>query len=93
MTRRRRAGARAFALDTRSKRRWETPPLDPERAKAFRAACKAFGFSASQVQLWLGASSVCPFHWSLCALQGYNLYLSVLDHQSSVYLLLKLGVA
>ncbi|KAK9833338.1 hypothetical protein WJX81_007877 [Elliptochloris bilobata] len=42
-------GARAFALDTRSKRRWETPPLDPARAEAFRAACAAFGFSPSQI--------------------------------------------
>ena len=44
-----RTGARAFALDTRSKRRWETPPLEPARAEAFRAACAAFGFSPSQV--------------------------------------------
>ena len=44
-----RSGARAFALDTRSKRRWETPPLEPARAEAFRAACAAFGFSPSQV--------------------------------------------
>lgn len=37
------AGARAFALDVRSKRRWETPDLSPESITAFKASCQAFG--------------------------------------------------
>ncbi|EIE23063.1 AP endonuclease [Coccomyxa subellipsoidea C-169] len=42
-------GAKAFAMDTRSKRRWECPPLMRVTAAAFRAACNSFGFSAAQI--------------------------------------------
>lgn len=43
------AGAKAFALDTRSKRRWECPPLQRATAAAFRAACNKFGLSSGQI--------------------------------------------
>ncbi|BDA49995.1 probable endonuclease 4 at C-terminar half [Coccomyxa sp. Obi] len=42
-------GAKAFAMDTRSKRRWECPALKRTTAAAFRSACNAFGFSAAQI--------------------------------------------
>lgn len=43
------AGAKAFALDTRSKRQWQNPPLSNANAAAFRLACNAFGFSPAQI--------------------------------------------
>lgn len=43
------SGAKAFAMDTRSKRRWECPALKRTTAAAFRSACNAFGFSAAQI--------------------------------------------
>ena len=36
-------------MDTRSKRRWETPPLLPEVATAFREACVAFGYDGRHI--------------------------------------------
>ncbi|KAK9816638.1 hypothetical protein WJX72_003128 [[Myrmecia] bisecta] len=42
-------GAHAFALDTRSKRRWDCPPISDTSAAAFRAACEAFGFNSRQI--------------------------------------------
>ena len=42
-------GARAFAMDTRSKRKWNSPPLDPEDALAFRKALGEFKYSPAQV--------------------------------------------
>lgn len=42
-------GARAFAMDTRSKRKWTSPPLKEEDAAAFRAALDQHGYSADQV--------------------------------------------
>ncbi|CAL8465482.1 g5018 [Coccomyxa elongata] len=42
-------GAKAFAMDTRSKRRWECPALKRTTAAAFRSACNAFGFSSAQI--------------------------------------------
>jgi hypothetical protein len=42
-------GARAFAMDTRSKRRWDSPPLTPEVAQAFREACAKFGYSSDHI--------------------------------------------
>jgi endonuclease IV len=42
-------GARAFAMDTRSKRRWDSPPLTPEVAQAFREACANFGYSPDHI--------------------------------------------
>eukprot|EP00884_Botryococcus_braunii_P007191 jgi/Botrbrau1/16473/Bobra.0142s0067.1 len=42
-------GARAFALDTRSKRRWDCPPLTHEGAQAFRDACVKFGYSIDHI--------------------------------------------
>ena len=38
------AGANAFALDTRSKRQWESKPMSKETADAFKQACKDYGF-------------------------------------------------
>ena len=43
------AGAKAFALDTRSKRQWRNPPLTNANAAAFRLACNQFGFSPRQI--------------------------------------------
>ena len=43
------AGARAFALDTRNKQRWESPPLKPESAAAFREACINFDISPKHI--------------------------------------------
>lgn len=43
------AGANAFAMDTRSKRRWDSPPIDVDRAAAFRQACKEFGFGPQHI--------------------------------------------
>ncbi len=43
------AGAKAFALDTRSKRQWQNPPLSNANAAAFRLACNEFGFSPAQI--------------------------------------------
>lgn len=43
------AGAKAFALDTRSKRQWQNPPLSNANAAAFRLACNEFGFSPRQI--------------------------------------------
>ena len=43
------AGANAFALDTRSKRQWNSPPIDVDRAAAFRQACKDFGFGPEHI--------------------------------------------
>ena len=43
------SGAKAFAMDTRSKRRWECPALKRSTAAAFRSACNTFGFSAAQI--------------------------------------------
>jgi len=42
-------GARAFALDTRSKRKWTSPPLKAEDAAAFRAAMAKFHYTPEQV--------------------------------------------
>ncbi|KAK9788018.1 hypothetical protein WJX73_010676 [Symbiochloris irregularis] len=42
-------GCRGFALDTRNKQRWEHPPLDPERAAAFRKACIDFQISPKHI--------------------------------------------
>eukprot|EP01083_Nonionella_stella_P080737 221974_1 len=42
-------GARAFALDIRNKRRWESPPLSDADAKGFREACKKFGYSPDHI--------------------------------------------
>ena len=44
-----RLAARAFALDTRSKRRWESKPITDETAAAFRSACAAFGYPPSVI--------------------------------------------
>ena len=43
------AGARAFALDTRTKRAWEAKPLEAVNADAFKAAMKTFGFDPAHV--------------------------------------------
>ena len=42
------AGCNAFALDTRSKRQWESKPLDPERAAKFREVAEQFGFDPAR---------------------------------------------
>lgn len=43
------AGANAFALDTRSKRQWNSAPLAVDTAAAFRQACKDFGFGPQHI--------------------------------------------
>ena len=43
------AGARAFALDTRSKRQWESKPLAAENAESFVGACATFGFDPAHI--------------------------------------------
>eukprot|EP00742_Colponemidia_sp_Colp-10_P008102 GILJ01008746.1.p1 GENE.GILJ01008746.1~~GILJ01008746.1.p1 ORF type:complete len:417 (-),score=62.41 GILJ01008746.1:327-1577(-) len=42
-------GATAFALDTRSKRKWDCPPLSAENAELFREACVKYGFEKGHV--------------------------------------------
>lgn len=42
-------GCRAFAMDTRCKMRWESPPLTEEMIAAFKAACQKFGFGPDQI--------------------------------------------
>jgi hypothetical protein len=64
-------GARAFALDTRSKRRWDCPPLADTNAAAFRRACVAFGFSPAQILPHGGQRTCAVLHrfvyWALPA--------------------------
>ena len=43
------AGANAFALDTRSKRQWESKPMSIETADAFKQACKDYGFAPESI--------------------------------------------
>ena len=43
------SGCRAFAMDTRSKLRWESPPLTDQTVQAFKEACQKFGFGPEQV--------------------------------------------
>eukprot|EP00128_Syssomonas_multiformis_P000309 Colp12_sorted_trinity150504_noHs@10342 len=42
-------GARTFALDTRSKRKWESPPLAKEEIEAFKSACTMAGFDTKRL--------------------------------------------
>ena len=44
-----RAGANSFAMDTRSKRRWESPPISIENAAKFKQACKDYGFGPQHI--------------------------------------------
>ena len=43
------AGANAFALDTRSKRQWESKPMSVETAEAFKQACRDYGFGPEHI--------------------------------------------
>lgn len=43
------AGANAFALDTRSKRRWESNPISVETADSFKQACRDYGFGPEHI--------------------------------------------
>lgn len=42
-------GANAFALDTRSKRQWESKPIEVEAADKFKQACKDYGFGPDHI--------------------------------------------
>ena len=42
-------GAKAFAMFTKNQRQWASPPLTQESIKAFKANCKAHGFSAEHI--------------------------------------------
>ncbi len=42
-------GARAFALFTRNPSRWQSPPIKPAEAEAFRENCIKFGYSPDQI--------------------------------------------
>ena len=42
-------GANAFALDTRSKRQWESKPIEVEAADKFKQACKDYGFGSDHI--------------------------------------------
>ena len=42
-------GANAFAIDTRSKRRWESPPMSTDTADKFKQACKDYGFGPEHI--------------------------------------------
>jgi len=44
-----RIGARAFALFTRSQRRWESKPLTAESIERFKTNCREAGFSADHI--------------------------------------------
>ena len=43
------AGANAFALDTRSKRQWESKPIEVDTADRFKQACKDYGFGPEHI--------------------------------------------
>ena len=43
------AGANAFALDTRSKRQWESKPIEVDTADKFKQACKDYGFGPEHI--------------------------------------------
>ena len=43
------AGANAFALDTRSKRQWESKAMSVETADSFKQACKDYGFGPEHI--------------------------------------------
>ncbi|DBA74385.1 hypothetical protein WJX77_002649 [Trebouxia sp. C0004] len=42
-------GANAFALDTRSKRQWESKPIEVDTADKFKQACKDYGFGPEHI--------------------------------------------
>ena len=42
-------GAAGFALFTKNQRQWSAPPVTPEQASVFRAACQEYGFTAEMI--------------------------------------------
>ncbi len=46
---RRKIGARAFALFTRNQRQWKAKPLSAEEIEAFRANCRETGYAPAQI--------------------------------------------
>ena len=42
-------GATAFALFTKNQRQWSAPPVTPEQAAEFRAACAEYGYTPQQI--------------------------------------------
>ncbi|KAL0020955.1 hypothetical protein WJX79_007120 [Trebouxia sp. C0005] len=42
-------GANAFALDTKSKRQWESKPIEVDTADKFKQACKDYGFGPEHI--------------------------------------------